>query len=54
MRLGKFGTESNGFGTQDLETNTEFRLSAFSHAALPVQPLPVAMIALLPFHVTCK
>ena len=30
VRLGKVGTESDGFGTQDLEANMEFRHSAFS------------------------
>ena len=35
------GTESNGFGTQDLETNTEFRHSAFSCAVSAVQPFEV-------------
>ena len=29
VRLCKVGTESDGFGTQDLEANTEFRHSAF-------------------------
>ena len=41
MRLGKVGTESDGFGTQDLEANTEFRHSAFSHAVSAVQPFEV-------------
>ena len=31
VRLGKVGTESNRFGMQNLEANTEFRHSAFSH-----------------------
>ena len=30
VRLGKVGRESDGFGTQDFEANTEFRHSAFS------------------------
>ena len=30
VRLGKVGTESDGFWTQDLEANTEFRHFAFS------------------------
>ena len=34
----KIGAESNGFGKQDLEANTEFRHSAFSHAVSAVQP----------------
>ena len=38
MRLGKVGTESDGFGTQDLEANTEFRHSAFSCAVSAVRP----------------
>ena len=29
VRLGKVGTESDGFWTQDLDANTEFRHSAF-------------------------
>ena len=36
VQLGKVGTESNGFGTQDLEANTEFRHSAFSCAVSSV------------------
>ena len=32
------GTESDGFGTQDLEENTEFGLSAFSRAVSAVGP----------------
>ena len=31
VRLGKVGRESDGFWTQDLAANTEFRHSAFSH-----------------------
>ena len=38
VQLDKFGTESNEFGTQDLETNMEFRHSAFSGAVLTVRP----------------
>ena len=41
MRLGKVGSESDGFGTQDLEANTEFRHSAFSRAVSAVQPFEV-------------
>ena len=41
VRLGKVGTESDGFQTQDLEANTEFRHSAFSCAVLAVQPFEV-------------
>ena len=40
-RLGKVGKESDGFGTQDLEANTEFRHSAFSRAVSAVQPFEV-------------
>ena len=32
VRLGKGGTESEGFRTQDFDANTEFRHSAFSRA----------------------
>ena len=38
IRLGKVGTESNGFWTQDFDANTEFRHSAFSRAVSAVQP----------------
>ena len=38
VRLGKVCAESNGFGTQDLEANTQFRHSAFSCAVSAVQP----------------
>ena len=31
------GQESNGFGTQHLEANTEFRHSAFSHDVQPFE-----------------
>ena len=41
VRLGKVGTESNGFQTQDLDANTEFRHSAFSRAVSAVQPFEV-------------
>ena len=41
VRLGKLGTESDGFGTQDLEANTEFRHSAFSRAVSAVHPFEV-------------
>ena len=41
VRLGKVGPESDRFGTQDLEANTEFRHSAFSHVVLAVQPFGV-------------
>ena len=41
VRLGKVGTDSDGFGTQDLEANTEFRHSAFSRAVSAVQPFEV-------------
>ena len=41
MRLGKVGTESDGFGTQDLDANTEFRHSAFSRAVSAVRPFEV-------------
>ena len=39
VKLGKVGTESDGFGIQDLEANTEFRHSAFLRAVSPVQPI---------------
>ena len=35
------GTESNGFWTQDLDANTEFRHSAFSRAVSAVRPFEV-------------
>ena len=38
LRLGKVGTESDGFWTQDLAANTEFRHSAFSCAVSVVRP----------------
>ena len=39
--LGKVGRESDGFRTQDLAANTEFRHSAFSRAASAVRPFEV-------------
>ena len=41
VRLGKVGTESDVFGIQDLEANTEFRHSAFSCAVSAVRPFEV-------------
>ena len=41
MQLGKVGTEINGFWTQDLDANTEFRHSAFSCAVSAVRPFEV-------------
>ena len=41
VRLGKVGTESDGFGTQELDANTEFRHSVFSRAVSAVQPFEV-------------
>jgi len=41
MRLGKVSTESDGFGTQDFEANTEFKHSAFSRAVSAVHPFEV-------------
>ena len=41
MRLGKVGRESDGFWTQDLAANTEFRHSAFSRAVSAVRPFDV-------------
>ena len=35
------GTQSDGFGTQDLEANTEFRHSAFSRAVSAMRPFEV-------------
>ena len=37
VQLGKVGTGSDGFGTQDLDANMEFRHSAFSHAVWPFE-----------------
>ena len=41
MRLGKMGTESDGYGTQDLDANAELRHSPFSRAVSAVQPFEV-------------
>ena len=41
VRLGKVGTESDGFGTQYLDAKTEFRHSAFSRTASAVQTFEV-------------
>ena len=41
VRLGKVGTESDGFGTQDFDAKTEFRHSAFSCAVSAVRPFEV-------------
>ena len=41
MRLGKVGAEIDGFWTQDLAANTEFRHSAFSRAVSAVRPFEV-------------
>ena len=41
VRLGKVGTESDGFRTQDLDANTELRHSAFSRAVSAVWPFEV-------------
>ena len=41
MRLGKVGTESDGFPTQDFDANTEFRHSAFARAVSAVRPFEV-------------
>ena len=41
MRLGKVGTESDGFRTQDFDANTEFRHSAFSRVVSAVRPFEV-------------
>ena len=41
VRLGKVGRESDGFWTQDLAANTEFRHSAFSQAVSAVLPFEV-------------
>ena len=38
---GKVGRESDGFWTQDLAANTEFRHSAFSRAVSAVLPFEV-------------
>ena len=39
--LSKVATESDGFGTQDLEANMEFRHSAFSREVSAVSPFEV-------------
>ena len=41
VRLGKVGTESAGFWTQDFDANTEFRHSGFSRAVSAVRPFEV-------------
>ena len=41
VRLRKMCGESDGFWTQDLAANTEFRHSAFSRAVSAVQPFEV-------------
>ena len=41
VRLGKVGRESDGFWTQHLAANTEFRHSAFSRAGSAVLPFEV-------------
>ena len=41
MRLGKVGTEGDGFRTQDFDANTEFRHSAFSRGVSAVRPFEV-------------
>ena len=41
VRLGKAGTESDGFWTQDFDANTEFRHSAFSRVVSAVRPFEV-------------
>ena len=41
MRLGKVGSESDGFWTQDFDANTELRHSAFSCAVSAVGPFEV-------------
>ena len=38
VRLRKVGRENDGFWTQDLAANTEFRHSAFSRAVSAVRP----------------
>ena len=40
-QLVKLGTESDGFGTQDLKANTEFRHSSFSRGVSAVWPFEV-------------
>ncbi len=41
VQLGKVGTESDWFQTQDFDANTEFRHSAFSRAVSAVRPFEV-------------
>ena len=41
VRLGKVGTESDGFWTQDFDAKTEIRHSAFSHVVSAVRPFEV-------------
>ena len=41
VRLGKVGTESNGFGSKYLKANMEFRHSGFSRALSAVRPFEV-------------
>ena len=41
VRLGKVGTQSDGFQTQNLDANNEFRHLAFSHAESAVWPFEV-------------
>ena len=41
VRLGKVGRESDGFRTQDLAANTEFRHSYFSRAVSAARPFEV-------------
>ena len=41
VRLGKLGTESDGFWTQDFDANTELRHSALSRAVSAVWPFEV-------------
>ena len=41
VRLGKVGTENDGFRAQDFDANTEFRHSAFSRGVSAVWPFEV-------------
>ena len=41
VRLGNVDIESDGFGTQDFEANTEFKHSAFSRTVSAVEPFEV-------------
>ena len=41
VRLGKVGTESDGFRTPDFDANTEFWHSVFSRAVPAVRPFEV-------------